>query len=82
MFRELAQHVQGLLAEEARLGKLRASEALGRTGDIKKAADDYFKAHPNGYAGAEVLRKRGDAKVKLGDCEGALEDYRWLRIRW
>lgn len=80
--RYLARAPQGFLAQEARVGKLRALVALRRPAEVKKAADDYFRAHPSGYAGAEALRKRGDAKVKLGDCPGAREDYRQLKLRW
>ncbi|MCP4604942.1 MAG: tetratricopeptide repeat protein [Proteobacteria bacterium] len=78
----LSRAPKGFLAEEARLGQVRSSGRLGRLDDVERTATAYLKTHSNGYAGAEVLRRRGDARRKLGNCEGATEDYRKIQIRW
>lgn len=72
----------GLLAEEARLGRVRAYARMGRSQDVVGAASDYLRIHLGGYAGAEVMRLRADAKRKLGDCLGAIEDYRQVQSLW
>ncbi len=78
----LSRAPKGFLAEEARLGQVRACDRLGKYNDVERAASDYLKTHPGGYAGAEVLRRRGDAKQKRGDCLGAMVDYHELKTRW
>jgi len=72
----------GLLAEEARLGRVRAYARMGREQDVVGAASDYLRLHLGGYAGAEVMRLRADARRKLGDCLGAIEDYRQVQSLW
>ncbi len=78
----LSRAPKGFLAEEARLGQVRACDRLGKIDAVERAASAYLKAHPGGYAGAEVLRRRGDAKRKRGDCQGAMVDYHELKTRW
>lgn len=73
---------EGFLVEEARLGRVRAYHQLGRYKKVIRAATIYLTSHPDGYAGAEVLRLRGDAKRALGDCQGATEDYREILANW
>lgn len=73
---------KGFLVEEARLGQVRAYNRLGRYKKVVRAATLYLKNHSDGYAGAEVLRFRGDAKRSLRDCQGAIEDYQEILTRW
>jgi outer membrane protein assembly factor BamD (BamD/ComL family) len=80
--RYLGQAPSGLLSEEARLGRVRAYARMGRNQDVVGAASDYLRLHLGGYAGAEVMRLRGDAKRSLGDCLGAIEDYRQVQSLW
>jgi anti-sigma factor RsiW/TolA-binding protein len=72
----------GLLAEEARLGRVRAYARMGRSQDVIGAASDYLRLHLGGYAGAEVTRLRGDARRQVGDCLAAIEDYRQVQSLW
>jgi len=72
----------GILAEEARLGKVRAFAAAGRPLNVIEASSDYLERHPGGYAGAEVILRRGDARRGTGDCAGALADYSQLKVWW
>jgi ferric-dicitrate binding protein FerR (iron transport regulator) len=78
----LARAPSGLLAEEARLGRVRAYARMGRNQDVVGAASDYLRSHLGGYAGAEVMRLRADAKRGMGDCLGAIEDYRQVQSLW
>jgi len=78
----LARAPNGLLAEEARLGRVRARARMGGPAALIAAADDYLKAHLGGYAGAEVTRRRADARRQLGDCAGAIADYRQVQSLW
>jgi outer membrane protein assembly factor BamD (BamD/ComL family) len=80
--RYLGQAPNGLLAEEARLGRVRAYARMGRNQDVVGAASDYLRLHLGGYAGAEVTRLRGDAKRALGDCLAAIADYRQVQTLW
>lgn len=73
---------KGFLAEEARLGMVRAASRLGQSKEVIEQASEYLYQHPGGYAGAEVLRLRGDAKRKMGDCKGAVQDYLQLKNWW
>ncbi len=72
----------GFLAQEARLGQVRAYNRLGYADGVVRAATEYLKVHPGGYAGAEVIGRRSDARVKLDDCKGAIEDFHSLKTRW
>ena len=72
----------GVLAQEARLGKVRASWRAGRFAQAEAASTDYLEKHPGGYAGSEVMKTRGDARRKLGNCEGAIKDYTQIRFWW
>lgn len=47
----------GDLAPEARAGKIRALQALGRTSDERKAIREYLRLYPNGFF-APALRQR------------------------
>lgn len=38
--------------------------------------------HPTGFAAPEVVRTRADARRLTGNCEGAREDYMWIRTEW
>ncbi len=78
----LSRAPSGFLAEEARLGQVRAFDRLRRLNDVIRAASYYLDTHPGGYAGAEVLRRRGDAKRKQGNCLGAVEDYHRIKTWW
>lgn len=78
----LKESPRGFLAEEARLGVVRALNKLGRMEALIQEASEYLYKHPGGYAGAEVLRLRGDAKRRSGDCKGAVEDYNQLKAWW
>ncbi|MCP4679990.1 MAG: tetratricopeptide repeat protein [Deltaproteobacteria bacterium] len=72
----------GILAEEARIGRVRALSRLGRHREVIVAAAEYLRAHPDGRAVAEMLRFRGDAHKNGGDCEKALRYYREVQSRW
>ncbi|MCK9460275.1 MAG: zf-HC2 domain-containing protein [Proteobacteria bacterium] len=72
----------GTLAEEARLGLVRAYDRSNRVSDIERAATDYLAHHRNGFAAPEVVRTRADARRLTGNCEGAREDYMWIRTEW
>ena len=78
----LSRSPKGFLAEEARLGLVRATARLGQSALLIREASEYLYRHPGGYAGAEVLRLRGDAKRKSGDCPGAVSDYKQLKDWW
>lgn len=78
----LARSPSGILAQEARLGKVRAYDRMGDDYQVIQASGEYLRAHPGGYAGAEVTLRRADARRKSGDCEGALRDYRQLKKWW
>lgn len=72
----------GALAEDARVGRVRAFSALADGGEVVAACDDYLVHHPAGNAAAEVLLQRADARRKGGDCDGALADYAAVLDRW
>ena len=73
---------RGALAEEARLGAARAHHLVGHPRDVIAATTRYLEHHPGGYAGAEMMRRRADARRALGDCGGAVDDYRRLQTWW
>jgi ferric-dicitrate binding protein FerR (iron transport regulator) len=72
----------GPLAEEARLGLVRARARCDDPRGLEEAASGYLERHPAGYAGAEVTRRRGDARRTRGDCAGAVRDYRQILAWW
>ncbi|MFO8072324.1 MAG: tetratricopeptide repeat protein [Polyangia bacterium] len=72
----------GVLAEEALLGIVRAHDRGRHPRDVVESATRYLERFPGGYAGAEVLRRRADARRGLGDCERAVADYRQIRSWW
>ena len=78
----LAEAPDGALAEEARLGRVRALAAVGRHGEGVAASTEFLDRHPGSHARAEVLRLRGDALAHSGQREGAAADYRQVIDRW
>ncbi len=78
----LASDRSGVLAEEALLGIVRAHDRGRHPRDVVETATRYLERFPGGYAGAEVMCRRADARRELGDCERAVEDYRQLRSWW
>lgn len=72
----------GYLAEEARLGVVRALTELGRNDDVVREATLYLTAYPGGYGAAEVLRLRADSRGRLGQCEQASADLERLKALW
>ncbi len=72
----------GILAEEARLGKVRAHARKGKHRRVVDAATEYLTSHPGGYAGSEVILRRADARREMGDCKGAVADYQQLKKWW
>ncbi len=72
----------GMLAEEARLGSVRALAQQERWSEVPQSADAFLEQHPDSRACAEVLRLRADARRKTGQCHLAVQDYRELMARW
>jgi ferric-dicitrate binding protein FerR (iron transport regulator) len=72
----------GALAEEARLGLVRAYDRSNRVSDVERAATEYLALHPTGYAAAEVCRARAEARRLTGNCEGARADYVRIQTEW
>ncbi len=72
----------GVLAEEARAGRVRALSRLVRHREVIVAAAEYFWAHPRGSAAAEMLRRRADAHKREGDCKQAAQYYREVLRLW
>ncbi len=72
----------GTLAAEARVGRVRALDRLGRDDELIRAADEFLAAHPDGSASPEVVRLRADAQRARGDCGRARADYEELIERW
>ncbi len=82
-FREyLASSPDGDLAEDARVGEIRALAALSRHGEVDDACVQYLRWHPRGSASAEVMHYRADALLALGRGELALDVYRELEVGW
>jgi hypothetical protein len=78
----LARAPSGALAEEARLGLVRAYDRSNRVSDVERAASEYLEHHATGYAAAEVCRARADARRLTGNCEGARADYVRIQSEW
>ncbi|MDJ0763949.1 MAG: tetratricopeptide repeat protein [Myxococcota bacterium] len=78
----LKQVPGGFLKEEARLGRVRTAGYIGGPAAVVKRATEYLTHHPSGYASAEVLRRRANARRKIGDCSAALRDYNALFRQW
>jgi tetratricopeptide (TPR) repeat protein len=72
----------GLLAEEARLGRVRALAAGGRHDEGIVAASDFLERHPGSHALAEVMRLRGDAHRLAGHPLESAADYRQVIENW
>jgi tetratricopeptide (TPR) repeat protein len=72
----------GMLAQEARIGRVRALARLGRNQEVIAAAGQYLGAGQSGVAAAELHRRRGDAKAATGNCQGAVKDYRTVIDKW
>lgn len=73
---------EGVLAEDARLGRVRAWVALGDRNEILAAGDEFLERHPVGHSVPEVLRIRGDTLRMTGDCTGAVSDYTSVLDGW
>jgi len=56
------------LAPEARLGRVAALRALGRTEQEREAIDDYLDHHPQGLD-AERMRRRATVLAETGAHE-------------
>ena len=80
--RYLEIDANGPLAEEARVGRVRAMVRLGRFADVIAAAGEFEQAHPQSRNCSEVLRLRGDAFRELGQLDRAAETYEELLRRW
>ena len=78
----LAQIPQGVLAEEAQIGRIRALTQLGRDTDVVGETSVFLGDHPNSSALAEMLRLRGDAHLEQGETDLATQDYEALLARW
>ncbi len=78
----LAADPAGVLAEDARAGRVRALDQLARPHDVARAADRFLQYHPYSGMSAEVLRLRGDARRAQGDLLGAADDYQEVLDRW
>jgi TolA-binding protein len=72
----------GVLAEEARAGRVRAQARLGRSRALIRAATEYLREHPGGRATSEMLRRRADARRRVGACADAVRDYRRIVEKW
>lgn len=72
----------GVLAEDARIGRVRSLAATSRPLAVIEAADEFVRNHPHGSLCAEVLRLRGDALSETGAESEALRDYREVIDRW
>jgi len=72
----------GALAEDARLGLVRAYDRSNRVSDVERAATEYLDLHPTGYAAPEVCRARAEARRLTGNCEGARADYQRIQTDW
>ncbi len=72
----------GVLAEDARLGQVRAWAALDDPEEILAAGDEFLARHPRGISAAEVLRVRGDTLRQGGDCASAVVDYAAVLEGW
>jgi hypothetical protein len=78
----LAAAPSGVLAEEARVGRVRALAELDRREELVASATEYLALHPRGAAAPEVLALRGDALRRAGLLGVAAEDYRRVLERW
>ncbi len=78
----LATYPQGSLAEEARVGRVRAHKSLEDPGQVLIATDEYVRFHTEGAAYPEVLLYRGSALQDLGDCGRAAAVYQTLMDGW
>jgi len=78
----LAASPSGVLAEEARVGRVRALAELDRHDELLASATEYLALHPRGTAAPEVYALRGDALRRAGMLGVAAEDYRAVLDRW
>ncbi len=78
----LLRSPRGYLCEAARAGRVRALSVMGRNTKITRAVGDYLGAHPQGFFVAEMLCRRADAQVRLGNCPAALRDYHRVLEAW
>lgn len=78
----LVQEPAGALAEDARVGRVRALQRLGDAPGLVEAATDYLDTHPAGSAAPEVLGVRGQAHQSMGAQEAACADFESLLARW
>jgi outer membrane protein assembly factor BamD (BamD/ComL family) len=72
----------GALAEEARLGRVRALAAAAQHAGVIGAATEFEERHPGSHALAEVIRLRGDAHRLGGQPQEASADYQLVIQRW
>lgn len=80
--RYLTAAPEGLLAEEARFGHVRAQQELGRHDAVVAAADGFFVYHGSAVSAPQVLLIRARAHAELGDEAGAASDYQMLITAW
>jgi len=73
---------QGVLAEEARIGRVRALAQQDRTQEVIREATAFLQIHPGSTATAEVMRLRGDAHLQAGEPATAALDYEALLLQW
>lgn len=78
----LIQAPDGILAVDARIGRVRAQARMGETTHLIEAATDYLTVHPLGSAAPEVHQLRGDAHRSMGALAAACADYEVVLARW
>jgi len=78
----LARSPSSYLAEEARVGRVRALARLDRDEEVVTAATEFMNTHPGWSAYPEVLRLRGDAYLHTGALLLAATDYNAVIERW
>jgi TolA-binding protein len=80
--RYLAQEPSGKLSSAALSGRVRAFARMGQWENLIRASTRYLAAYPKGAAAAEMIRRRGDAHLALGDCDAAVKDFDLVIQKW